>query len=130
MTLSEAVSVYLKQKGHGRPVTFHRAAGRSCGFVIVVAGGKGLRAYFKKDANTFLDVLIKRGLSGSSMTRIIGTVRSATNFAASGMGVSFTYPLSGVYFDRQSGVQERETLPVQVIGKLQAECLRVDDELP
>ena len=30
LTLSEAVSVYLKLKGKDRPVTFHRAAERSC----------------------------------------------------------------------------------------------------
>lgn len=129
LTLSEAVSIYIRQKGLGRPVTYHRAAERSCGYVIDVAGDKDLRAYTKKDANAFRDVLIARGLSGSSMTRIFGTVRSVTNFAASEMGVSFTNPFSGVYFDRHAGVQERETIAVQAIGKLQAECLRIDDDL-
>lgn len=32
--LSEAVAIYLRLKGQGRPVTFHRAAERSCGYVI------------------------------------------------------------------------------------------------
>lgn len=127
--LSEAVSIYLKQKGHGRPATFHRAAERSCGYVMDVAGDKDLRAYTKKDANAFRDALIERGLSGSSITRIFGTVRSVTNFAAGEMGVSFTNPFSGVYFDRQAGVQEREPLPAQAVEKLQAECRSVDDEL-
>lgn len=129
VTLSEAVSIYLKQKGHGRPVTFHRAAERSCGYVIDVAGDKDLRAYTKKDANAFRDALIERGLSGSSMTRIFGTVRSVTNFASSEMGVSFNNPFSGVYFDRQAGVQEREPLSVDAIKRVQTECLGVDDEL-
>lgn len=44
VTLSEAVSIYLKQN----PVTFHRAAGRSCGYVIDVAGDKDLRAYGRR----------------------------------------------------------------------------------
>lgn len=34
LKLSEAVAVYLRLKGQGRPVTFHRAAERSCGYVI------------------------------------------------------------------------------------------------
>ena len=80
--LSEAVAIYLNQKGHNRPITFHRAAERSCGYVIDVAGDKDLRAYTKKDANAFRDALIERGLSGSSITRIFGSVRSVTNFAA------------------------------------------------
>lgn len=67
VTLSEAVSIYLKLKGKDRPVTFHRAAERSCGYVIDVAGDKDLRAYTKKDANTFRDALLERGLSGSSI---------------------------------------------------------------
>jgi hypothetical protein len=127
--LSEAVSIYLKQKGHGRPVTFHRAAERSCGYVIDVAGDKDLRGYTKKDANAFRDALIKRGLSGSSITRIFGTVRSVTNFAASEAGVSFNNPFSGVYFDRQAGVQEREPLVGEVIDTVQAECVSLDDDL-
>ncbi|WP_371156977.1 DUF6538 domain-containing protein [Jannaschia sp. 2305UL9-9] len=127
VTLSEAVSVYLKQKGHGRPVTFHRAAERSCGYVIDVAGAKDLWAYTNKDANAFRDALIKRGLSGSSMTRIFGTVRSVTNIAACELGVSFTNPFSGVYFDKQAGVQECEPLSVDAVKRVQAECLGIDD---
>ncbi|WP_022703367.1 DUF6538 domain-containing protein [Pseudorhodobacter ferrugineus] len=45
VTLSEAVDVYLKLKGANRPMTFRRAAERSCGYVIDVAGDKDLRAY-------------------------------------------------------------------------------------
>jgi hypothetical protein len=36
--LSEAVEVYLQQKGKGRPITFHRAAERACGYVIDACG--------------------------------------------------------------------------------------------
>lgn len=61
--LSEAVGIYLRLKGQGRPVTFHRAAERSCGYVIDVCGDKDITAYTKADANAFRDDLIKRGLS-------------------------------------------------------------------
>lgn len=129
VTLSEAVQVYLKLKGVDRPVTFRRAAERSCGYVIDVAGDKDLRAYTKKDANMFRDMLIERGLSGSSITRILGTVRSVTNFAASEMGMSFNNPFGGVYFDRQAGVKERDPVPIEVILKVQKECHQANDEL-
>ncbi len=129
VTLSEAVAVYLRLKGRGRPVTFQRAAERSCGYVIDVAGDKDIRAYTKGDANKFRDALIERGLSGSSITRIFGTVRSVTNFAASETGISITNTFGGVYFDRQAGVQEREPLPVDAIRVVQNECRRLDDEL-
>jgi len=129
LTLSEAVAVYLKLKGNGRPVTFHRAAERSCGYVMDVAGNKDLRDYTKGDANRFRDTLIDRGLSGSSITRILGTVRSVTNFAASEMGISITNPFGGVYLDRQAGVQDRAPLPADVLRDVQGECRRLDDEL-
>jgi len=129
LMLSESVAVYLKLKGNGRPVTFQRAAERSCGYVMDVAGDKDLRAYTKGDANEFRDELMDRGLSGSSITRIFGTVRAVTNFAASEMGISITNPFGGVYFDRQAGVQERVPLPTDVLRDVQRECRRLDDEL-
>lgn len=129
VTLSEAVTVYLNLKGNGRPMTFHRAAERSCGYVIDAVGNKDLRAYTKADANKFRDTLIMRGLSGTSITRIFGTVRAVTNFAASEMGVSFANPFGGVYYDRQAGVQEREPLPIHVIDAVQSECQLLDDDL-
>ena len=61
---------YLRLKGQGRPETFHRAAHRSCGYVIDVCGDKRLPDYTKADANKFRDALIKKGLAGSSITRI------------------------------------------------------------
>ncbi len=124
VTLSEAVAVYLRLKGRGRPVTFHRAAERSCGYVIDVAGDQDIRAYTKGDANRFRDALIERGLSGSSITRIFGTVRSVTNFAASETGISITNPFGGVYFDRQAGVQEREPLPADLANRFSLPILR------
>ncbi len=30
--LSEAVEIYLTQRGQGRPVTFHKGAERACGY--------------------------------------------------------------------------------------------------
>lgn len=43
--LSEAVGIYLRLKGQGRPDTFHRAAERSCGYVIDACGDKHLYAW-------------------------------------------------------------------------------------
>ena len=129
VTMSEAVSIYLKLQGKDRPLTFHRGAERSCGYVIDVTGDKHLRSYTKKDANQCRDALIERGLAGSSITRILGTVRSVTNFAASEMGISITNPFGGVYFDRKTGVQERQPLPKEAIYAVQKECQRLDDEL-
>lgn len=127
--LSEAVSIYLRMKGKGRPITFQRSAERSCGYVIDVSGDKDITAYTKADANAFRDDLLKRGLTGSSITRIFGTVRSVINFAASEIGIDFSNPFGKVYYDRNAGVEERVPLPIDAIRSLQKECRRIDDDL-
>ena len=129
VTLSEAVAIYLRLKGANRPVTFHRAAERSCGYVIDECGDKTLLEYSKADATSFRDALISRGLAGSSITRVFGTVRSVINFAASETGVTLSNPFTGVYYDRQSGVIDRSPLPTEVIRAVQRNSMALDDDL-
>ncbi len=129
VTLTEAVAIYLRLKGLGRPATFHRAAERSCGYVIDACGDKDLTSYTKTDANAFRDALLARGLTGSSITRIFGTVRSVTNFAASETGISLNNPFTGVYYDRKAGVENRQPLPIDAIQRIQSECIELDDDL-
>ncbi|KIC18504.1 DUF6538 domain-containing protein [Leisingera sp. ANG-DT] len=127
--LSEAVGIYLRLKGQGRPDTFHRAAERSCGYVIDACGDQQLDAYTKADANKFRDALIKRGLAGSSITRIFGTVRAVTNFTASELGLTLTNPFNGVYYDREAGVSERNPIPADALSKVQRQCRQMDDDI-
>jgi len=127
--LSEAVSIYLNMKGQGRPVTFHRAAERSCGYVIDACGDRHLEAYTKADANAFRDALIKRGLAGSSITRVFGTVRAVVNFAISEQGLSLANPFNSVYYDREAGVSDRHPIPRDGLLAVQSECRKVDDDM-
>ena len=127
--LSEAVAIYLRLKGKGRPATFHRAAERACGYVIDACGDKSLTAYTRSDANGFRDALLSKGLAGSSMTRIFGTVRSVYNFAAAEVGITVSNPFAGVYFDRQAGVEDRQPLPIDAIRTIQGLCRDEDDDL-
>jgi len=68
LTLSEAVALRLRLKGNNRPATFHRAAERSCGYVIDACGDKDITASTRADANAFRDFLIARELSGNNRT--------------------------------------------------------------
>lgn len=127
--LSKAMRIYLQLKGKNRPMTFHRAAERACGYVVDACGDKHLETYTKADANAFRDALITRGLAGSSMTRVIGTVRAVTNFAASEQGLTMTNPFSGVYYDRSAGVSDRTSVPADALSTVQARCHAHDDDL-
>ena len=128
ITLSEAVVLYLRLKGGNRPATFHRAAERSCGYVIDACGDKDITAYTRADANAFRDSLIARELSGSSITRVFGTVRSVISFAAAEIGITLTNPFAGVYYDRRAGVEDREPLSLDDIRRVQDKCRIADDE--
>ncbi|MEY8883291.1 DUF6538 domain-containing protein [Donghicola sp. XS_ASV15] len=110
--LSEAVGIYQRLKGQGKSETFLRATERSCGYVIDAVKDKDITSYTRADANRFRDALIERGLVGSSITRIMGTVRAVINFAASELGVSINNPFTGVYYDRTAGVEDREPVPM------------------
>ena len=94
-----------------------------CGVCPVVAG-KGELAFAH-----FRDALIAKGLAGSSMTRVFGTVRSVFNFAAAEIGVAATNPFAGVYYDRKAGVEGRQPLPLDSIRSLQQLCRSEDDDL-
>jgi integrase len=128
-TLSEGVLTYLKLKGRNRPEGFRRTAERSCGYVIDVCGDKPLNKYTKADANAFRDALIERGLAGSSISRVIGSVRSMFNFAASEEGLSLTNPFSKIYYDRTAGITDRVPISIDGIRQVQQTCFDLDDEL-
>jgi integrase len=129
VSLAEALSVYLKLKGANRPKTFHRSAERSCDYLIQVCGDRNISEYTRQDANAFRDALIERGLVGSSVTRVMGTVRTIIAFAASEGGIEMNNPFSRVYFDRQAGVKDRRPITVENIRAIQAECRQIDDDL-
>ncbi|MBB3713694.1 integrase [Limimaricola variabilis] len=129
ISLSEAVVTYLRLKGSGKGITFRRAAERACGYVIDTCGDKPLSSYTKADANAFRDALIARGMAGSSITRVFGTVRSIINFAANEEGIELTNPFGKVYYDRYAGVSDRQPIPVEAIRAVQAECYRLDDDM-
>ena len=127
--LSEAVAIYQRLKGNGRPITFLRAAERACGYVIDACGDKYLDAYTRADANAFRDALVARGLAGSSITRVFGTVRAVTNFAASEQDLNLNNPFAGVYYDRTAGVSDRTPVPADALAAIQAKCREHDDVL-
>jgi integrase len=129
LKLSEGVLLYLKLKGTDKSKSFHRAAERACGYVIDTCGDKALAEYTKSDANAFRDAMIERGLAGSSITRVFGTVRSVFNFASSETGLLLTNPFASVYYDRSAGVSDRKPIPIEQILEVQRRCYDTDDEL-
>ena len=127
--LTDAKSIYLKLKGHDRPKTFTSSAERACKYLISARGNKHILEYTKNDATAFRDALFERGLSGSSVSRMFGTIKTIISFAANEHGLSLINPFLGVYFDTKKGVTIRQPISVADIRTVQKACYKQDDEM-
>ncbi|SEQ86528.1 Phage integrase family protein [Loktanella sp. DSM 29012] len=129
LNVSDCVEIYLGQKGVGKGDTFKRAATRNCGYVIKYCGNLYIDQLTKAHANKLRDALVAKGMAGSSIARILGTVRSVLNFAASEEGIDFRNPFGSVYFDRSAKVQVRSPVQAHDIKIVQAACHKMDDDV-
>lgn len=126
--LAEALVRYVGQKGAGRADTFRRAAERACGYLVDAAGEKPLSDYTRADALALRDYLVAKSLSGSSITRILGSIRAVINFNIGELALSHGNPFISVYYDRSRGVTKRATIPQAVICDIQGKCKSANDE--
>ena len=127
--LSEALEVYVSLKGKGRPKTFRNAAQRACKYVIDLAGDKPISSYTRHDGLALRDWLVKRGLTGSTVTRNFSYIKAIINFVSSELAVDMQNPFAGIYHDRNAGVSSRKPIPILDIVRVQEECLKIDDDL-
>ena len=99
ITLSEALEIYVKQKGAGKPKTFKAAAQRASTYLVDACGTKTLAEYARADALRYRDYLIAKGMVGSSVSRAISSIRAVFNLAISEYAFDFKNPFVGMYFD-------------------------------
>jgi integrase len=129
ITLSEALETYLTQKGAGKPKTLKAAAQRACSYLVDACGAKTLAEYTRADALSYRDYLIAKGLVGSSVSRVISSIRAVFNFAISEYALDLKNPFVGMYFDKSAGVSKRLPIPLDDIIKVQHLCRTLDDDL-
>ena len=129
ITLSEALETYVTQKGAGKPKTFKAAAQRACTYLVDACGAKTLAEYTRTDALGYRDYLIAKGLVGSSVGRVISSIRAIFNFAISEYALDLKNPFIGMYFDKSAGVGKRLPVPIEDILKVQQQCRLIDDDL-
>ena len=129
ITLSEALETYLTQKGASKPKTFKAAAQRACSYLVDACGAKTLAEYTRAEALSYRDYLIAKGLVGSSVSRVMGSIRAIFNFAISEYALDLKNPFVGMYFDKSAGVSKRLPIPIEDILKVQHLCRTIDDDL-
>ena len=129
ITLPEALETYVTQKGAVKPKTFKAAAKRACTYLVDACGTKTLAEYTRADALSYRDYLIARGLVGSSVSRVIISIRAVFNFAIFGYALDLKNPFVGMYFDKTAGVSKRLPIPIEDIRKVQHLFRKIDDDL-
>ena len=129
ISLGDALETYFVQKGVSKRKTFHAAGQRACTYLVHACGAKNLNAYTRADALKYRDYLIERGMVGSSVGRVLNSIRAIFNFAISEYALDFKNPFLGMYFDKSAGVSKRLPIPIADIRKVQQQCQFIDDDL-
>ena len=99
ISLHEALETYITQKGAGKPKSFEAAAQRACTYLVDACGAKTLAEYTRADALRYRDHLIARGLVGSSVGRVISSIRAVWDLSRFSSAPSSH--LSGYPFESQ-----------------------------
>ena len=100
LTLFQALETYLTQKGAGKPKSFEAAAQRACTYLVEACGAKDLDGYSSADALKYRDYLIAKGMVGSSVSRVISSIRAVFNFAISEYALDLKNPFTGMNYDK------------------------------
>ena len=126
---TESVSEYLSINGANRGINFEKAVQRASRYLIESVGDKDLKRYTRANANSFRDYLIEKGLAGSSITRILTTIKAIVNFAKREHGFNINNHFVGLNYDRRKRVGGRLPIPLKNIQEIQRKCVEIDDEL-
>ncbi len=126
---TESVSEYLSANGSNRRITFEKAVHRASRYLVESVGDKDLKSYTRTDANSFRDYLIGKGLAGSSITRILTTIKAIVNYAKREHGFDINNHFVRLNYDRSKRVGGRLPIPIEEILAIQKRCVEIDDEL-
>jgi len=77
----------------------------------------------------YRDYLIAKGMVGSSVSRVMSSIRAVFNFAISEYALDLKNPFTGMYYDKTAGVSKRLPIPIGDIRKVQDQCRLIDDEM-
>ncbi|WP_181705156.1 DUF6538 domain-containing protein [Chthonobacter rhizosphaerae] len=127
-TLTQALETYLRLRGAGRSQLFRRTTERAVGYLITVCGDRPVAELTRRDANAFRDWLIAKGLTGSSVGRMLSCVRAVINVAANEEGIDSPRAFSSVQYDRKAGVVSRAPVPLVALRRVQTACVEADDD--
>jgi len=126
--MSEATAFYLRLKGDGKDLVFTRAAQRNANIVIEALGDKPINEYASSEAGKLRDTLLAKGLAVTSIKRMFGSIKAIINLAMAEHGIEGRNPFSSIYMPDEVQ-EERQPIPMDVIRRIQRDCMAIDDEM-
>ena len=126
--MSEATVFYLRLKGDGKDIVFVRAVQRNANVVIEALGDKPINEYASSEAGKLRDVLLNKGLAVTSIKRMFGSIKAIINLAMAEHGIEGRNPFSSIYMPDEVQ-EERQPIPMDVIRRIQRDCMAIDDEM-
>ena len=126
--MSEATAFYLRLKGDGKDLVFTRAAQRNANVVIEALGDKPINEYASSEAGKLRYTLLAKGLAVTSIKIMFGSIKAIINLAMAEHGIEWRNPFSSIYMPDEVQ-EERQPIPMDVIRRIQRDCMAIDDEM-
>ena len=73
--------------------------------------------------------MVNMGLAGSSIGRVLSSIKSIVNFVISELSLEVINPFIGMYYDKDAGVSRRSSISIDNISLIQRECKKIDDDM-
>ena len=127
ITFDDALRLYLRLKGTNKTKLFSNTAERSLRYLKDCTGYKYLNDLEIVDGAKFRDFLIAKGLSGSSVKRIIASVRSIINFASKEKGLPTVSTFQNIFIPGDPAPKKRASIKEDDTARIQSECFEIDD---
>ena len=128
LTFDEVLELYHRLKGVGKTKLFFEGSERNIRYLKDCLGHNSVDGLMPGDAGQFRDYLLERGMSASSVKRVIASVRAILNLVIKERGLSRPNIFNGVFIPKDLDKRSRPPVPSGEIQKIQNECRSADDE--
>ena len=121
VSLSDALELYHRLKGAEKTQLFFEGSERSIRYLKECLGHDCLLSMEPSDAGRFRDFLFDRGMSSSSVKRVISWVRAVVNLTIKENGLGIINIFNGIYIPDDKKTKERLPVPTNIISEIQEE---------
>ena len=131
LTLEQALTYYLEQKGKTRSQLFHKHARLYVGYLqAAIPNRTKLKDFTTRDALAFRTWLQDKGLSNASVHKSFATIRAIFNFVIQEHALELKNVFKGIQLtNEKSDAKKRIPISAMNLKLIQTECMKLNDDL-